>query len=328
MKIKSVQNYRKPKMPKIEEAIINPDLLAKHIPANWLKKDIVASTLTAFLLFGNAVTAEDFTQEAAIKPAQIIGSIYESSIQNNIAQQNSSENVKALVSPVFLYGNGRGAFGCIVVSPPSFLTESEARSIIEMELLKYDLSFDQNDYIIDSIVIDTRRSHYEFDERVSGETKEDEEKIISVKLEVDGFDSKNNFAYIYLSESDSNKYGFINCLGSIMTYDLQKQAVIIRDAVAKEETINFVVFYDPMVGKESLDFYLQCDLQLKTKELRHGLKSIFDNDPWSEYAKLVYEERKNRQKKSVMLLQQQISAFGQWFTNNREKLIGSSTLDN
>ncbi|PKK88462.1 MAG: hypothetical protein CVV64_18605 [Candidatus Wallbacteria bacterium HGW-Wallbacteria-1] len=329
LKIQSVQNYRKPRIPTIDEAILNPDLLSGNVPANWLKKDIVLSTLTAFLLFGSAVRAEEIAQETTFKSAGLAGSTQEVSSEIDVDHINSAEKSKVLVSPVFIYGDGRGATGCVVVSPPSFITESEARFIIEMELLKYGLCVDKHNYIIDSIDINGRGIIQKFDET----------KPTSIKLEVDGFDSKSNFAYIFVSLPDIDKYGFEDCYGSVMSYNLQTIAYHLRNAVEKKETINFAVFYDPLVAIENvfeenlLDFCSRTDPKLFREELRDEkfdfeakkwskfTKLNFTKDPFSDFVTLVEEAKKKRGKKAVELLKKQIEAFGKWFTENKEKPI-------
>ena len=41
---------------------------------------------------------------------------------------------KLLVAPLFVHGTGRGVVGCIVVTPPAFLSEEEGAQIIREEL--------------------------------------------------------------------------------------------------------------------------------------------------------------------------------------------------
>ena len=48
-----------------------------------------------------------------------------------------SDEGKITVAPIFKHGEGRGATGCIVVSPPVFLSEEEALQIVKEELAKH-----------------------------------------------------------------------------------------------------------------------------------------------------------------------------------------------
>ena len=48
-----------------------------------------------------------------------------------------SEEGKITVAPIFKHGEGRGATGCVVVSPPVFLSEEEGMQILREELAKH-----------------------------------------------------------------------------------------------------------------------------------------------------------------------------------------------
>src|ERR1035438_3198523 len=37
------------------------------------------------------------------------------------------------VAPLFIHGEGRGAFGCVATNPPIFLSEDEAKQVIREE---------------------------------------------------------------------------------------------------------------------------------------------------------------------------------------------------
>ena len=47
------------------------------------------------------------------------------------------EAAKTTVAPIFEHGDGRGATGCVVVSPPVFLSEEEGMQILREELAKH-----------------------------------------------------------------------------------------------------------------------------------------------------------------------------------------------
>ena len=48
-------------------------------------------------------------------------------------------NAVAIVAPIFQHGEGRGATGCIVMSPPVFLSEEEALLVVREELGKSEM---------------------------------------------------------------------------------------------------------------------------------------------------------------------------------------------
>jgi hypothetical protein len=48
-----------------------------------------------------------------------------------------SEEGKITVAPIFKHGEGRGATGCVVMTPPVFLSEEEGMQILREELAKH-----------------------------------------------------------------------------------------------------------------------------------------------------------------------------------------------
>ena len=48
----------------------------------------------------------------------------------------TAEAASPRVAPIFAHGEGRGSTGCIVVSPPVFLSEEEALQVVKEELAK------------------------------------------------------------------------------------------------------------------------------------------------------------------------------------------------
>ena len=54
---------------------------------------------------------------------------------------NDEKQASVLVAPIFEHGKGRGATGCIVIAPPVFLSEEDARQAIEEELKRIKINF-------------------------------------------------------------------------------------------------------------------------------------------------------------------------------------------
>jgi hypothetical protein len=96
------------------EVLEDPELLTWHLPAAWRHLPAMSGAIGFFL--GVNLTVNPAEEKAgAAKP---------------------TANTAAVVAPIFEHGEGRGATGCVVTSPPVFLSEEEALQVIREELAK------------------------------------------------------------------------------------------------------------------------------------------------------------------------------------------------
>ena len=70
------------------------------------------------------------------------------------------ESGKVIVAPVFEHGEGRGATGCIVVSPPVFMSEEEGMQILREELAKHGIQLKAGG-TLEGIRVPARSESYE-----------------------------------------------------------------------------------------------------------------------------------------------------------------------
>jgi hypothetical protein len=106
-----VRKYSQPKYPSRLEIAGRPILLHRHQPPAWRKWPELTGAAGLFLL------AEAARLPAADSPP-------------NASQNPAQAKAVAVVAPIFQHGEGRGATGCIVMSPPVFLSEEEALQVI------------------------------------------------------------------------------------------------------------------------------------------------------------------------------------------------------
>src|SRR5512137_2050774 len=115
MKSKPVSKYAQPKYPTRLEIAARPALLHRHQPPAWRKWPELTGAAGLFLLADTArLSAADASPKGSPNPAQT--------------------NAVAIVAPIFQHGEGRGSTGCIVMSPPVFLSEEEALQVIREEM--------------------------------------------------------------------------------------------------------------------------------------------------------------------------------------------------
>ena len=101
MDARPVRRYRIPRYPTKLRVLAEPGLLARHVPPAWRKCAEVAGA-AALLALGGPLGCDS--------------------------------GPPAVVAPLFEHGDGRGSTGCVVVSPPVFLSEEEALQVIQEEL--------------------------------------------------------------------------------------------------------------------------------------------------------------------------------------------------
>ena len=106
------------------------------------------------------------------------------------------------VAPIFERGEGRGATGCIVVSPPVFLSEEEGVQILREELAKHGIHLKAGG-TLKGVHIAARREKYEWVDKGNGE-KEIKESIVELPdkvkpLRLDGLDPDRRIAVKFVS---------------------------------------------------------------------------------------------------------------------------------
>jgi hypothetical protein len=105
----------------------------RYVPPRWRRCRIAIGALAAFALG---------------RIAGAVGDVPASEAKTSVAPQPSRPRPQrsarqGLVAPVFVHGEGRGATGCVAISPPVFLTEAEAVEILWDELEDAALGFER-----------------------------------------------------------------------------------------------------------------------------------------------------------------------------------------
>lgn len=223
------------------------------------------------------------------------------------------------VAPIFEHGTGRGATGCVVVSPPVFLSEEQALQVIREELARHGIELKGADVVLEGVRIPQRFRNYESEETDERDLGRD--ALIGWKrakpLKVDGLDSQRRIAVEFVSKRHyyelggvQESYGshaldhadpseFRGWYSSAQSYDFKGTAEFVAEQVKEQDTqpIFLGVFYDP-----------QREPAAKKGEttLREAL----------QMPKKTLEERKEDSKK---LLRQQAQDFVAWL--KKEKAI-------
>ncbi len=162
-----------------------------------------------------------------------------------------AESGRTSVAPVFVHGEGRGAMGCIVVSPPVFLSEEEGMQILREELAKHGIRLKAGG-VLEGVRVPGRMEEYKRVDKGDGQT-EFKQSIVELPdraqpLELDGIDSNRKIAVEFVSHEDYHALGGPRSGSTVQGYDTKEVAEYVAARVKEQgkDRVFFVVFYDPM----------------------------------------------------------------------------------
>ena len=274
---------RSPAYPTKLQILATPDLLEKYQPSAWMSRQEIAATVGVLLAAQAAgCQRQPLYDRVASTPA-------------GIDQQT--------VAPIFRHGDGRGAAGCSVIAPPTFLSEDEARQVIEEELAKFDIRISARDVELEQVKIPRRYLHF-----IPQKDHDYREEIVEFpedgeNLSVDLLDNDRQIAIEYITNTDNGFLGGpIHQRGNYSSsrhYDLIDTALYLRDKLQGVPLgLHFGIFYDPLTNAKSF-------VRWTGNESRN---------PFGDWLKnRNSEERRNpAREESKRLLREQVRDFIDW----------------
>lgn len=238
MEIKPVKEGKKPKYPTLEFFAKNPRLLSGNVPERWIGNKLVATSLATFVLLGNPKSVRMDTSPGI--------AFFDRTSDEDEHQTFENKKSVVKVAPIFVHGDGSGSTGCIVMSPPVFISESEAKKIIFDALSAEGIQMSTEN----CPVIQVNHSVFEFNFS-DGSSKESVERVA---LRMDGYNEELNLAIQFVSADDHEKLkpdlGFYS---SVQSYDTRETAELIRKELQDSSTVNSGIFYDPMPSIELME---------------------------------------------------------------------------
>jgi len=239
MEIKPVKIKRKPGYPTIKTFIENPELLSKNVPFAWIRNQYAATTLATFILCG----CGNQSNAQKEKPAIVVVSNDIHTDKPTEIQNQKQDSVK--IAKIFSHGDGSGAIGCVVESPPVLISEDEARKIIFAALKAENIDFSITETPVlkfDAIPI----ANGCFDEKDLKTAKK-----AKIEIKMDGYNAKNNLAIEYVSANVYNKFKTDEgCESTLLGFSTKYAAELIRNELITQGNINAAVFYDPLIKVE------------------------------------------------------------------------------
>jgi len=262
-----MRRCRRPAYPTRLEVLEDPELLTRHLPAAWRHLPAMSGAIGLFLGVNLTVSAAE-EKAGAAKP---------------------TARTAAVVAPIFEHGEGRGATGCVVISPPVFLSEEEALQVIRDELAKRGVTLGREKQQVTGVTIDGER------------------------FQADAADSKKRVAVEFVSEQqcqeldwarerETNREGSIT-ISTVTVFDFPRTAKYLAEKVKSggSRKVFFGTFYDPLSGKINLE-------EIYRPVQRDGLVIADPND--SEKRREAAEVTIKAE--STRLLRLQVQDFVKW----------------
>ena len=212
--VRKVRRQRRPGYPTRPEVVRDPELLRRHVPSTWRKSAQVTAALSIMLAAG--CQHGDPLKGGASKR----------------------------VAPIFAHGNGRGTLGCVMVTPPTFLSEQDAVQLIAEELGKAGLSMSQTDVTLEKVLVPRIKW-------AKHDPKDKEPKTIQEThpLVMDLVNAENTVAVEYVGMEDYLQLGGEPARVSIQAFDFQTVAGKVAGVIGasrKAPKMRYGVFYDPI----------------------------------------------------------------------------------
>ena len=296
MEIKPKKQKKAPPYPILEYYAKNPEMLSKNTPARWIKNKYVATSLAAFVLFGTANNSQKVISQTDIIENK--NSKNDKNIQKIDKKQKKEKVIK--IAPIFSHGEGVGAIGCIVENPPVFISEDEAKKIILEALKGENLNFDTTKCPIIKFKSQTYTYAYFIRDEILASKFGSK---TNVKLKMDAYNNDLNLVIQYISSRDYEKFrARKDRRVSVQYFGTKKVAEILNEELKKQNKINAVVFYDPILTPTYDDYR-----EIMLKKSKEEAKEIFDN--WNERRRIAEIEAQTETRKMLLA---QVEDFIKW----------------
>ena len=151
------------------------------------------------------------------------------------------------VAPIFEHGVGIGTYGCLIVAPPVFINEDDARQIIIDGFDDYGIELFP-DSLISKNIVHSRSKTLSIYDRVAKTTNEID-SVFNYNLKFVAVNREKDFAVYYVSDKEYIKFiGYGSSNSSIESHNYILLAEEIVNTL-KSSKMNGVVFYDPFTIK-------------------------------------------------------------------------------
>ncbi len=269
MELKPVKNNVKPKYPLKYE--LKDETLKSMIPKRWASSPAAKAALGALAVITLAGCAAEGMSPSAIptKDAAVlatedpaIGVVYPGEAMASVIN----------VAPLFIHGEGRGTYGCDMVTSPAYISEYEALTVINEVAEEYGLKFSDEDKAEFSTVL-RPVTHYREPEAGAAAPPD-----VFITLKTDFSDNEHGVALEYITVEDVKSW-CKDSPGLIDQYDTKDAAAQLSEALENagpKGIYNAGVLYDPCELSEdeaAAKALAQEELKAQAKDFFEWLKA-------------------------------------------------------
>lgn len=150
------------------------------------------------------------------------------------------------VAPIFPHGDGRGAMGCIVVSPPVFMSEEEAMQVIREELAKAGVKLG-DELPLKEVTVEYEDPDAKWLQSVSDNWLGEPPTKVSQPAALAAVDPERKVGVEIITREDCSRFrGAV--WSSVSSFDTKGLAKSTADCIREqgERDLRVGVFYDPM----------------------------------------------------------------------------------
>ena len=279
--------------------------LVKARPYRWLHRPLIVGVLSATvalglsgcdesIIGGPTVTMGDFPAPAPLG-AEAYGAKDDEAVILGMPAPLFAETTLNSYIPLFEYGDGTGAIGCVAIAAPVFMSEEEAFAILAAAFAEAGLELDREATALEKAVLPVTDLYSSTDEACSA--------TASGALIADGLlRIDQGLPVKFVSTADVENWqkktapGELQIVSSVSVYDVREAARILAD-----HNPALVVFYDPLAHSDE-----QLLLSIEQEE------GESDEDYWARWEAINAEAAQAAKVESEQLLREQAEAFVQW----------------
>ncbi len=224
--VRKVRRQRRPGYPTRPDVGGDPGFLVRHVPSAWKKSAHMTLALST-LLAGGCASLRGKVATGGLVAVMMAGSLV----------------------------TGRPAFACIAVTPPAYLSEEDALSVIREELMTVDVELSEGPASIDGIEMPVYRCKVKRDTEIGGGDSLEKEQIGVRPLEVDALDPVRHIAVEFIGVNDEKTVPGVSDKVRAETYSTRMYAKMLSGEInrASGEKLRYRAFYDSQARVRLVD---------------------------------------------------------------------------
>lgn len=273
MEIKPVKNAGEPNYPRKYD--INGETISNSVPKRWGSSAAAKAALAALAAFTlTGCTPQIPTAGVPLPPSATSEASFSTPDVSIFAGIPAPSKVN--VAPLFEHGDGRGAFGCVMIAPPVFLSEEDALAVINEAAAQFGLSFSAENAPEFSNI---RRPVTDLNPTGGGACAQPDSTDNITSFKTDYADSQHGIAIEFVSTEDVKEWSNGPSGATVEEYYTKDAADQLSDAFEEASYAGFntvAVLYDPcefLESEEEARALSEADLKAQANDFFNWLKT-------------------------------------------------------